>query len=157
MKKSIVIFLQERERVWDSGFGVIKAFRFYIFSVTLELSLVLLGHGINILQHWYCRIGTIKLVSSEFYTIFLSQSSLCIICLMHNLDFSDSSKFSRCTFFADCYFQTFRGSDFRESRVSSIHMYGILKFPKLDFLGLQGILENRNNYSPGKFGGIRYA
>ena len=44
-----------------------------------------------------------------------------------------TSKFSRRTIFADCSFQTFRGNNFRGSRVSSIEYS---KFRELYFRGL---------------------
>ena len=61
------------------------------------------------------------------------------------------SKFSRRTIFVDCYFQTFHGNNCRGSRVSSIRHS---KIHELNFRGLLGIRENRENYAPRKFGRI---
>ena len=58
-----------------------------------------------------------------------------------------TSKFSRRTLFADCYFQTVCGNNFRGSKVSSI--YTVLKICELKFRGLLGI---RENYVPRKIG-----
>ena len=58
VKKCATVVFQKWEGVHHprptskaGGFGVMKAFLFYIPIVTLESSLVVLGHGISILNH----------------------------------------------------------------------------------------------------------
>ena len=43
--------IENQERVQKSGFGMMKAILLYIPIVTLELSLVVTGQGISILNH----------------------------------------------------------------------------------------------------------
>ena len=64
------------------------------------------------------------------------------------------------------YVQIFEAHNLRELLISSIsrkqfsrikfRVYSILKFRELNFRGLLGIRENRENYAPRKFGRIRY-